>query len=235
MASPELDPIVSFIIEAHAARNSTLVIGVTGGVAVGKSTFSNDLARRLRADTELDVAVVASDGFLHRNSVLADMGLTDRKGFPESYDAQAIKQFLIDVRSGSPTSVPVYDHHTYDVIDAVIELPAADMVLFEGVNALQFADHLDIGLYLHADEPAMREWFVERTRGLREAARNEYSPFFDPWLNVPEDVFLAMVIGAWETVNLPNLVDHIEPTQTLAHAVIEWEADHSIRIITFRE
>ena len=235
MELPDLDPILSFIIAAHTAKSSTLVVGVTGGVAVGKSTFSDDLARLLNLETGLTVVVVASDGFLHRNSVLEEMGISDRKGFPESYDARAIEQFLTDVRSGSPAFVPVYDHHTYDVTNTVIELATADMVLFEGVNALQFAEHLDIGLYLHADEPVMRAWFVERTRGLREAARSEYSPFFDPWLDVPDDVFLAMVNGAWEMVNLPNLVDHIEPTQTLAHAVIEWEADHGIRVITFRE
>jgi hypothetical protein len=44
-----------------------------------------------------------------------------------------------------------------------------------------------------------------------------------------------MVNSAWETVNLPNLVNHIEPTKSLAHAVIEWEADHSIRAITMLE
>ena len=235
MARPELDPILSFIIEAHATKGSTLVIGVTGGVAVGKSTFSNDLARLLIDETGLDVVVVASDGFLHRNEVLATMGVTDRKGFPESYDSGAIERFLTEVGSNSPTKVPIYDHHTYDIIDAVIEIPGSDIVVFEGVNALQFESLIDIGLYLHADEPVMRHWFVERTRALREAARHEYSPFFDPWLDVPEEQFLAMVNLAWETVNLPNLISHIEPTQTLAHAVIEWEADHRIRVITFRE
>lgn len=235
MAQSDLQPILSFITEARATKGSTLVIGVTGGVAVGKSRFSNDLARLLSEEYGLECAVVASDGFLHRNEVLAQLGLTDRKGFPESYDSQAIVGFLTEVQSGSPTCVPLYDHHTYDVIDAVIEIPAVDVLVFEGVNALQFDTLVDIGLYLHADEPVMREWFVERTRASREAARSEYSPFFDPWLDIPEGLFLDMVHGAWETVNLPNLILHIEPTQKLAHAVIEWEPDHSLRAITFRE
>ena len=81
----------------------------------------------------------------------------------------------------------------------------------------------------------MRAWFIERTRALRDAARVEYSPFFDPWIDVPEDLFLAMVNGAWESVNLPNLVEHIEPTRRLAGIEIEWEADHSIRALVIRE
>ena len=110
-----------------------------------------------------------------------------------------------------------------------------DVLLFEGVNTFQFDELIDMSVYLHADEPVMRAWFIERTRALRDAARVEYSPFFDPWIDVPEDLFLAMVNGAWESVNLPNLIDNIEPCRRLAEVVIEWEADHSIRDIIIRE
>ena len=235
MAAPNLDTVLSLIIEAHAIKGSTVVIGVTGGVAVGKSTFANTIAMMLSEETGLDVAVIASDGFLHSNAVLAEMGLAERKGFPESYDTTAIAAFLGDVRSSTPSSVPVYDHHTYDIIDQVVEVPPLDVLIFEGVNALQFHDQFDVSLYLHADEPIMREWFIQRTSAFRDAARTDYSPFFDPWINVPEDDFLAMVTFAWESVNLPNLIECIEPTRPLAHAVIEWEADHSIRSITIQE
>ena len=232
MTQQRLDPVVALIRDAHDEKGSTLVLGVTGGVAVGKSTFSANLAQQLRDDTGLDITVVASDGFLHPNAVLAERGLSDRKGFPESYDVEAIMQFLRDVHAARPTIVPVYDHKTYDIIDSTEAVPVADVMVFEGVNALQFHSHLDVGIYLHADEPTLREWFIARTSAFREAARLEYSPFFDPWLDVPDELFLAMVNGAWETVNLPNLVNHIEPTKSLAHAVIEWEADHSIRAVT---
>jgi type I pantothenate kinase len=235
VAPPNLDPILSLIIAAQAIKGSTVVVGVTGGVAVGKSTFSNSLATLLAEDTGLDVAAITSDGFLYPNAVLAEKGLTDRKGFPESYDSAAIGAFLAQVRAGKPGSVPVYDHHTYDIIDGVIEVAALDVLIFEGVNALQFHDEFDVSIYLDADEPIMREWFIQRTIKFRDAARLEYSPFFDPWINVPDELFLEMANGAWDLVNLPNLVDNIQPNRPLAHAVIEWEADHTIRSITIRE
>jgi len=235
MAKANFDPVLSLIIGAHATKGSTALVGVTGGVAVGKSTFSSAIAEALSEDTGLEVAVIASDGFLHSNAVLAAKGLTDRKGFPESYDAAAISAFLGDARSSKPTSVPVYDHHIYDIVDDVMEVPAVDVLIFEGVNALQFHEKFDISIYLHADEPVMRQWFIQRTSNFRDAARTTYSPFFDPWVDVPEELFLEMVNVAWETVNLPNLVDYIEPTRPLAHAVIEWEADHEIRSIVIQE
>lgn len=232
MTQQRLDPVVSLVRNAHREKGSTVVLGVSGGVAAGKSTFSNSLAGILGKDTDLRVAVVASDGFLFPNAELAALGLADRKGFPESYDVEAIAQFLTDVHEGRPSTVPVYDHQTYDITEATENVPVVDVMVFEGVNALQFHSYLDVGIYLHADEPILREWFIARTSAFREAARLEYSPFFDPWLDVPDELFLAMVNGAWETVNLPNLINHIEPTKSLAHAVIEWEADHSIRAVT---
>ena len=235
MADHSLDPILASIIGTHAAKGSTVVVGVAGGVAAGKSTFSASVAESIRNDTGLEVAIVASDGFLFANSVLAERALSDRKGFPESYDSSAIDHFLSTVRTSRPAEVPVYDHHIYDVVEATRIIPVVDIVFFEGVNALRFDHQIDFGIYLHAEEPLLRRWFVARTTALREAARVDYSPFFDPWLDVPEASFQAMVDTAWETVNLPNLVDHIEPTKSLAHAVIEWDADHSVRAITFTE
>jgi len=183
MAKANFDPVLSLIIGAHATKGSTALVGVTGGVAVGKSTFSSAIAEALSEDTGLEVAVIASDGFLHSNAVLAAKGLTDRKGFPESYDAAAISAFLGDARSSKPTSVPVYDHHIYDIVDDVMEVPAVDVLIFEGVNALQFHEKFDISIYLHADEPVMRQWFIQRTSNFRDAARTTYSPFFDPWVD----------------------------------------------------
>ncbi|MSX95521.1 MAG: type I pantothenate kinase, partial [Actinobacteria bacterium] len=138
MSPPDLDPILSLIIGAQAIKGSPVVVGVTGGVAVGKSTFSKALATLLSEDTGLEVAAITSDGFLYPNAVLAERGLTDRKGFPESYDVAAIATFLADVRAGKPASVPVYDHHIYDIIDGHMKVAALDVLIFEGVNALQF-------------------------------------------------------------------------------------------------
>lgn len=235
MSPPDLDPILSLIIGAQAIKGSPVVVGVTGGVAVGKSTFSKALATLLSEDTGLEVAAITSDGFLYPNAVLAERGLTDRKGFPESYDVAAIATFLAEVRAGKPASVPVYDHHIYDIIDGHMKVAALDVLIFEGVNALQFHDEFDVSIYLDAEEPIMREWFIQRTIKFRDAARIEYSPFFDPWINVADELFLEMANSAWDLVNLPNLVDNIEPNRPLAHAVIEWEADHTIRSITIRE
>src|SRR5205085_1894428 len=77
------------------------VIGLAGSVAVGKSTTSRILQELLgRWPAHPRVELVTTDGFLHPNRVLAERGLMERKGFPESYDTAALVRFLAAVKSG---------------------------------------------------------------------------------------------------------------------------------------
>src|SRR5690606_36887671 len=94
------------------------IIGVAGSVAVGKSTTARILQALLaRWPSSPKVDLVTTDGFLHPNAVLAERGLMERKGFPESYDRARFVQFLADIKSGhSEVRVPVYSHLVYDVV-----------------------------------------------------------------------------------------------------------------------
>lgn len=80
------------------------IIGVAGSVAVGKSTSSRVLQALLsRWPNHPSVSLVTTDGFLYPNQVLETQGMLNRKGFPESYDVNALMQFLVDVKSGKHT------------------------------------------------------------------------------------------------------------------------------------
>jgi type I pantothenate kinase len=74
------------------------VIGIAGSVAVGKSTISRVLKALLSHwPSHPQVDLITTDGFLLPQNVLESRGITDRKGFPESYDAWC---------GSSPTSNP---------------------------------------------------------------------------------------------------------------------------------
>ncbi|HEY6531529.1 MAG TPA: hypothetical protein VIY72_04455 [Acidimicrobiales bacterium] len=207
---------------------STLV-GIGGGVAVGKSHLAAALAARLSNDHDLASVVVASDGFLLPNHELARRGLAARKGYPESYDLEAIDAFLLDVRAGRDVlEVPVYDHLLYDVLDERRRADRATVVIFEGVNVLHFADRLDVGIYLDAAEADMRRWFVERVLRLRTEAASVPDAYLAPVAHLDDAVVSEFAVGVWDAVNAPNLADHIEPTRTAAEVVVRKGADHSI-------
>src|SRR3981081_2109892 len=85
------------------------VIGLAGSVAVGKSTTARILQALLaRWPAHPVVELVTTDGFLYPNRVLAERGLMERKGFPESYNTGALVNFLAALKAGDPeVSAPV--------------------------------------------------------------------------------------------------------------------------------
>ncbi|HWA63068.1 MAG TPA: hypothetical protein VG939_16935, partial [Caulobacteraceae bacterium] len=91
------------------------VVGVTGSVASGKSTFSAELARRIAGWSGAPpVEVVSTDGFLFPNTVLEARGELNRKGYPETYDVAAMRAALAQARRG-PVLIPGYSHVIYDI------------------------------------------------------------------------------------------------------------------------
>ncbi|MDZ4376424.1 MAG: hypothetical protein U1C74_33990 [Phenylobacterium sp.] len=219
---------------AAAARRGAFLVGLTGGVAVGKSSLARAVADGLaRAEPGLPVEVVATDGFLWPNAELAKTGLAARKGFPETYDLEAFHRFLGDLSEGRAGVSPVYSHITYDIVPGETRrVPAAGVVIVEGVNVLQTAEaraRLDLALYLDADPEHVKVWYLRR---LDEIVARQPESFIaqiaDPVRRA------ALVEAAWAQINLVNLRDHIAPTAAHADVVICKAADHALAEMSIR-
>ena len=221
------------------------VLGLTGGVAVGKSMAAGAIAALLREQLGLRTAVVTTDGFLLPNVELEARGLMARKGFPESYDQAALVAFLQGLAAGRADLVaPVYDHLASDVVvGAGVAVGIPEVLVLEGVNVLQapldpsqpsVADQLDFSLYIDADESLMHRWFTARLLGLRSRPAGEVPSFFAPMAGFTDEEFAAMSDSVWEHVNLPNLVDHIEPTRARADLVLRKGEDHRVEQAVLR-
>ena len=78
------------------SKTQPFIIGVSGSVAVGKSTTSRLLQILLsRIVPGATVELVTTDGFLFPNDTLIKREILTRKGFPESYDMEALINFMI--------------------------------------------------------------------------------------------------------------------------------------------
>jgi len=202
------------------------LIALAGGVASGKSTVAKALAGRLRRDGP-SVQVVAADGFLFASTDLVARGLMDRKGFPESYDWDRLDRFLTELRAGAARlTVPTYSHATYDV-DAEMGFARPDVLIFEGLIALQDRiGPLDLGLYLDAEEDDLIAWYIDRFMALE---RWDAPRLADRLAEVGGDPE-ALAGDIWDRINGPNLARHIGPTRARADLVLTKAQDHVIRL-----
>lgn len=224
---------------------SPFVVGLSGGVAVGKSMAAEALAALLRAQFGLTATVITTDGFLLPNAELEARGLVARKGFPESYDQAALLALLDGVRRGRTDLVaPVYDHLASDVLPGPgVAIGRPDVLVLEGVNVLQPApdptspavtEHLHLSVYVDAPEALMHTWFTTRLLDLRSRPAGEVPSHFASTATIPDDQFVELSDLVWEHVNLPNLVQHIAPTRRLADVVLEKGDDHRVRRVLIR-
>ena len=209
------------------------MIGVTGSVASGKSTFAAALKVALQAGQGTPhVELIATDGFLFPNAELEARGTLSRKGHPESYDVLALQQALTEVRDGA-ISVPGYSHAIYDIDPALarrIERP--DVLIVEGLSlheAWAAPPLLDCLIYLEASEADLEAWYVERFVGLWAAAEHDPTSFYARFRAMDEvqlRAFAADVV--WRQMNLPNLRANIAPARDHADIVVRKGPGHAI-------
>ena len=235
----------------NATPRVPFVIGIAGSVAVGKSTASRLLQALLsRWPSHPKVDLVTTDGFLLPQRELAARGLTDRKGFPESYRVRDIVRFMADVKSGIPeVSAPVYSHLAYDIVPGEVKVVRQpDILIVEGLNVLQtgsgrtgrpmpmfVSDFFDFSIYVDADENDIEQWYVERLLRLRETVFQNPSSYFHRYADLTPEQAVETGRTLWRTINLVNLHENILPTRERAHLVLQKGRDHAVRTVRLKK
>ncbi len=235
---------------AENERKVPYIIGVAGSVAVGKSTTARVLKALLaRWPNTPKVDLVTTDGFLLPNAELTRLGYMERKGFPESYDTNALLRFLADIKAGKGhVRAPRYSHLVYDVIageEDVVDGP--DILIVEGLNVLQPArlpkdgtaipfvsDFFDFSIYLDATEEDLHRWYVNRFLSLRHTSFRDPKSYFRKYAELAEEEAIATANGLWERINLVNLRENIVPTRQRASLILKKGASHRIEEVQLR-
>ncbi|MER7007331.1 nucleoside/nucleotide kinase family protein [Dactylosporangium sp. NPDC000555] len=164
---PALDVVVPFV----RGRRGRSVIGICGPPAAGKSTLSSALSDALNVHDGLSSVAVPMDGFHLSNAELERLGLTARKGAPETFDAAGFVHLLRRLRAGEDlVYAPSYSRTLHESVGGVIPVPPDVRVIVVEGNYL-LLDHgpwssvrglLDLVLYLDAPDRVRQESLVRR-------------------------------------------------------------------------
>ncbi|GAQ00881.1 pantothenate kinase [Companilactobacillus farciminis] len=227
-------------------RKVPFIIGVSGSVAVGKSTTARLLKIMLeRAYPQYKVSQMTTDGFLYPSKILKERHLMNKKGFPETYDMGKLLKFLGDVKTkGGRIKYPLYSHNIYDIIPGKYEeTDNPDILIVEGINVLQLpqneqiyvSDFFDFSIYIDAEVNDIEEWFLNRFETLLDLARNDPNSYYYQFTQMPEKEAMDMAKNVWDTINYPNLRDYIKPTMNRADLILHKSEDHQIDKIYLRK
>ena len=220
------------------SKEQPFIIGVSGSVAVGKSTTSRLLQILLsRIVPGASVELVTTDGFLYPNSVLIEQDILNRKGFPESYDMEALLNFLDQLKNGQDVDIPVYSHEIYDIVPGQKQrVEAADFVIVEGINVFQnphnarlyITDFFDFSIYVDAAVEDIESWYLDRFLKLLSFAQDDPGNYYYRFTQLPLSEVKDFAHQVWTSINLTNLRNYIEPTRNRAEVILHKSKNHEI-------
>ncbi|SJZ96883.1 pantothenate kinase [Pilibacter termitis] len=222
------------------------ILGISGSVAVGKSTTARLLQILLsRTFKRLHVELITTDGFLYPTDYLLERDMLQRKGFPESYDMERLIRFLSEVKSGKEeVSSPVYSHEIYDIVKGEENITnRPDILIVEGINVLQLpqnqriyvSDFFDFSIYVDASEENIKKWYKERFEALLDSAFQDSTNYYYAFAQLPRKQALEEADKVWNKINKVNLEQYILPTRQRADVILHKNDGHELDTIYLRK
>jgi type I pantothenate kinase len=243
---------LQFLHSLHTKKQQTIppyIIGIIGSVSAGKTTTAKILQYLLSNHTNhLRTAFVSTDHFLFPNQYLEQHGWLYQKGFPHTYDAKLLIEFLQNIKAGKPkVKIPIYSHDYYDILpNQKQELDQPDILILEGINLLQspthdskistaYMDYLDFTIYIDADEQDLLQWFITRFEHLRLQSQNDPQSFYRQFLHLSASEAVQLATQTWNQINGVNLKKYILPTKPRAKLILKKNSLHQITEIQIRK
>lgn len=188
----------------------SILIGVAGASASGKSVFANYIAQQLNNSNSSSKAIVIVEDSYYRP--LSHLTVEQRAQLnfdhPDAIDGQLLTAQLSELKQGKSIEQPIYCYKTHNRIDSTIVKPAP-VIIVEGLHILGRENLLPLlDLTLFIDTP-MDICLMRRTlRDVQERDRTYESVF-----------------EQYEKYVRPMFIDHVLPSKKHAQLVVDGTQD----------
>lgn len=147
------------------------LIGVAGGSSSGKTTIAERLAELTDGD---HLALIELDSYyVDRIGETLDERRAANYDHPDAFDWALLNDHLAALVNGATVPVPVYDYNAFERTDQVRRVPAASIVVVEGILVLwEPALRARFDLKIFVDTPADLRFIRRLQRDVRERGRS---------------------------------------------------------------
>jgi len=193
-------------------KNNTIIIGISGASASGKSLLANTIVSELGSD---QVVVISEDSYYKD---LSDLPMREREkvnfDHPESFDHQLLLKQLKALQKGQTVEVPTYDFTKHQRAAATKTIGRHTIIVLEGI--LLFVEPylrniMDIRIFM--DTP-MDICLLRRIQ--RDVLQRERS--------------VRSVIDQYEETVRPMYLQFIEPSKRYADIIVPRGGENRIAI-----
>ncbi len=151
--------------------SSSLVVGIAGGTASGKTTVARKIHEALSPSR---VVLIDQDSYYKD---LKHLTLDERRevnfDHPDAFDTELLVHHMKALKAGVPIKKPQYDFVTSTRRTEISEIQPADIILIEGILVLhieQLRRELDVRIFVDAEDDVR---IIRRlTRDIKERGRD---------------------------------------------------------------
>jgi uridine kinase len=194
------------------SNNQTIIIGIAGASASGKSLLSNTIVQELGND---QVVVLSEDEYCKDQTHLpAEERAKVNYDHPDAYDHELLMQHLIELKKGNSIEVPQYNFKEHAREKTTTHVEKHRITVLEGILLFvdpKLRDLLDIKIYM---ETPLDICLIRRLkRDMLERGRTAES-----------------VLEQYQNTVRPMFLQFIEPSKRYADVIIPRGGENRIAI-----
>jgi uridine kinase len=183
-------------------RAKPFILGVSGGSGSGKTYFAKALQKHLKEEI---CSIIYQDNFYIDQSKKFDFdGGSVNFDHPNSLDFKLLGQHLLELKSGKPTEIPIYDFATHTRTSQTCLVQATPVIIVDGIlifHADEVRPHLDELIFFDTPEALRFQRRLERDvkergrdpEGVKNQFEKQVKPMHDQFVE-PSKKFADSVV-----------------------------------------